>query len=388
MIGFAELLGERLRPRRAEIDEAITACIRRVAVYPVEREDAVYREGQRQTVVALLDYALLGIEGGEDLAGPIPLEAMVQVRRAARAGIGLDAIVRRYIAGNTLLWDFVFEEAYHGDLLGNAAELRYVHAMLASLFDRVFVAIHDEYVHEIERLAQSHEQRRAECARRLLAGEPVDYRELDYEVVAAWHVGVIGRGVGAARAIRALQARLGCDSLHVTPDDENVWAWLGGRRKPNVDDVERMLPTTLSADVSLAVGEPAQGLEGWCTTHRQAQEALLVSLRAPKALTRYADVALSASWLQDATKAQWLMDAYLSPLDDCGRSSPSLRPTLRAYFAAGRNASVAARTLRVSRRTMRNRMLIIERALGNRLNENQAELELALRLHELHGEDP
>jgi DNA-binding PucR family transcriptional regulator len=56
---------------------------------------------------------------------------------------------------------------------------------------------------------------------------------------------------------------------------------------------------------------------------------------------------------------------------------------LLEYFAAGRNASAAASALNVSRRTMRNRMDLIEQALGAILVKHQAELELALQLENL-----
>jgi DNA-binding PucR family transcriptional regulator len=100
-------------------------------------------------------------------------------------------------------------------------------------------------------------------------------------------------------------------------------------------------------------------------------------------LTLYADIALLVPWLRDDTRAQWLVEMHLSPLDNHRCSGATLRKTLREYFAAGHNASAAARALYISRRTMRNRMVLIEGSLGPLLHTHQAELELALRLDEL-----
>jgi sugar diacid utilization regulator len=151
-----------------------------------------------------------------------------------------------------------------------------------------------------------------------------------------------------------------------------------------VGDVKRLLSATWPDGVSLAFGETAEGLEGWRLTHWQAQSAWLVALRRPQRFTHYADVALLAPWLQPDIHARWLVNTYLSPLDNQKVPGATLRTTLHHYFAAGRNASAAASGLRVSRRTMRNRMNLIELALGASVVErHQAELELALQLEQL-----
>lgn len=53
------------------------------------------------------------------------------------------------------------------------------------------------------------------------------------------------------------------------------------------DDAEylvglRAAITGVGGGVLLAVGEPAQEVEGWRLSHRQAQAALLVALRSPR----------------------------------------------------------------------------------------------------------
>ena len=59
------------------------------------------------------------------------------------------------------------------------------------------------------------------------------------------------------------------------------------------------------------------------------------------------------------------------------------RKTLRAYFAAGRNAATAAAALGVDRHTVERRLNSIETRLGRQLHTCHAELEVALRLEEL-----
>jgi DNA-binding PucR family transcriptional regulator len=220
---------------------------------------------------------------------------------------------------------------------------------------------------------------------RLLAGAPVDTEALRYELDAV-HVGLIAVGAKAKESVRALAGGLGRELLSVSPDEDTVWAWLGGRRALEVADIERVLMAREPTAVSLAVGGPGSGIDGWRLTHRQAEAAMLVAQRRPQTLTRYADVSLLAAVLRDSELASSLVEVHLSPLDG-HRDSAASRETLRAYFAAGCNAATAAAALRVDRHTVERRLHTIETRLGCQLQSCRAELEVALSLEEL-GEPP
>jgi DNA-binding XRE family transcriptional regulator len=373
---------ERLRSRRVEIEQAIFARVRDELPDPLGGEDAEYVAGLAETVTAVVDYGLTGIEQGEEWSGPVPPAAVAQAHRAARGGVALETVLRRYVAGHALLGDFVTQETAQGGFPDKGDALRSVQSTQVSLLERVMDSIADEYTRESERTRRSPEQRRAERVRRLLAGGPVDTAELHYEL-DAWHLGVIATGAGAWRAVRGLAAGMDRELLSVPCGQETVWAWLGGPRSLAGTDIERISAGERYVGTLLAVGEPRRGLGGWRLTHRQAQVALSVALREPRRLTRFVDVALVAPWLQNEAMAQSLVDVFLAPLDDRGCSGATLRETLRAYFDAGLTASAAAKTLGISRRTMRNRLEMIEEGLGSMLHKRQAELELALRLDAL-----
>lgn len=372
---------ERLRSRRAEIEETIFAHVRDAVPDQIGDEDVEYAVGLRAAVSAAVDYGLIGIERGADWEGTVPSAVILQAERAARAGVGLDTVLLRYIAGYTLLTDFVMEEAERSN--GDGGMLRYLRRRQATLLGRLTSAIADEYRRELERSERSPEQRLAERVQRLLIGEPADSAELGYEL-DAWHLGVIAIGANAEQAVRGLAAELGRRPLVVSRGKETVWAWFGDQRKPAVADIGRLLLAKSRTDVSLTIGEPGRGVNGFRLTHRQAQAALRVALRRPQWLTRYADVALLAFALRDEALARSLVDIYLSPLDTSRRSSPVLRQTLRAYFAAERNASSAAAALGVTRHTVENRMRKVEDRLGRLLSTCLAELEVALRLEDCH----
>jgi hypothetical protein len=311
--------------------------------------------------------------------------ALEQAQRAARAGVPLDTVLRRYLTGHTLLEEYVMEEADRGErdgwALNQREALRGALRAQASALDRLLQAITAAYGNELQGVERSPERRRNEWVKRLLDGGAAGDSELDYKF-DAWHLGVIAVGTGAAQAVGELAVGLDRRLLSVPQGERSVWAWLGGPRSFDMTALQR----GLSAGVSFAVGEPARGLDGWRLTHRQAQAALVVALRRngiPPTLTRYADVALLASALKDEMLASTLTGVYISPLEDSRDSGPVLRETLRAYLAAERSVSSAAARLGVVRKTVENRLRAIEEKIGRTLHPCPPELEIALELDEL-----
>jgi hypothetical protein len=396
----------RLRARRDELVREIFARVSGDAFESAGTDDLEYMEGLRATVATTVDYSLQGIEHGEEWAGPIPVLALEQARRAARVGVSLDTVLRRYVLGSSLLEGLVMEEADHRDLPGVRGALR----AQASVLDRLLRAITAEYGKGLARAGRSPEQRRYEQVRGLLDGGAGEDAGLDYDL-GGWHLGVIATGAGAAPAVRSLAGGVDRRLLSVAQGEQSVWAWLGGRDRFAFVDVERVLAGTAAGAVGVglaavagegamfALGEPARGLAGWRLTHRQAQAALLVALRRnaiPPAgiprnaipptqvtFTRYADVALLATALKDVTLARALVEIYIEPLEDSRGGGRVLRETLRAYFTAERNATSAAAALGVVRNTVDNRLRTIEERLGRALHPCPAELEVALELAEL-----
>lgn len=371
-------LTRRLQARCPAIEEAIFAHVRRVAPNPAGiKEDPEYIAGMRAAVTAIVDYALTGIEQGEEWSGPIPSSAVAQAHRAARDGVSLDTVLRRYVFGDRVLGEFVMDEVESLP----PQTLRHIFRAQGSLLDRLMTSIATEYRQETERTQRSPEQRRAHRVQKLLAGEPVSTADMDYEL-DGWHLGVIATGAKAEETVRSLATKLGRQPLLVSRG-ETIWAWLGGSQRLVLADVGRLLTAKGRSDVCLTIGEPRKGLHGFRVTHQQAQAAQAIALRRPQLLTRFADVTLLALALRDEALSRSLVDIYLTPLDNTRKGSPALRTTLRAYFAAERNISSAAARLGVARQTVESHINTIEIRLGRRLPTCVAELETALRLEEL-----
>jgi hypothetical protein len=380
---YAEIV-ERLRTRHAEIEQAIYLRIQDAIPDSVGGRDSEYQTGMRAAIAAAVDYGLEGITHGPEWSGPIPLAAATQARRAARAGVSLGTVLRRYVAGHRRLGEFVAEEVDRAGLASHGPALQHLRRTQEALLEQVTAAIEHEYDEERERAARSPEQRRTDILHRLLAGEPVGpaaLAELNYELDDAWHLGVIATGANVKKTLERLQAGLGCRLLSLPSGEDTVWAWLGGRRKLSPADLERALSKGVA--VSLALGEPRRGIDGWRQTHQEAQAALLVARRRPHGVTHCADVPLEAALLLNETLARLLTETYLAPLDGMRNGGQTARETLRAYFQYGRNVSSAAFALGVARRTVENRLHQIEQRLERPLQACLTALDVALRLEAL-----
>ena len=331
---FLLALAARLRARRDELVAAIFAHVRETVAEPLLDGDVELVAGLGEVIAAVVDAGIESIERGQRWSEPVPQAAVEQARRAARSGVSLNTVFRRYLAGHEFFWDRVMEEADHSDVSDDQRVALLSRAWMAqmSFFDRLIDSISEQYMQESRRATWSSAQRRAELVQDLLAGRTIDARRLDYDLDAL-HIGVIATGAGAEDALRRFATRLDRRLLPIARGQETVWAWLGGRQEIPAPALERALRATAGADVALALGEPASDVAGFRRTHREAQAAFEIARRrgCGPGVTRYADVALVALALQDEDISNSFIEIYAKPLDDDGDDA-KLRETLRAYF--------------------------------------------------------
>ena len=378
-------LAERLRQRRGEIEQEVLTRVNAIADSSAAADPA-YVQGLRGAVEAALDFSIAAVEQPGEREPPIPVALLAQARSAARNGVSLDTVLRRYFGGYSLLSYFLVEEAGKEALLGGA-ELQQVLARQAGILDRFLRAVSEEHARESEALASSSTQHQARRIERLLAGEIVDTSAIGYEF-DGWHLGLIAAGPDAQEALRELARALGLNPLLLKRDEGAVWAWLGARRRPDSSLAKASAEAGWPAEALLAIGEPGEGIAGWRLTHRQAAAALPLARRSPAAVVRYAEVALLASTLQDDLLVTSLRRLYLEPLEAERDGGKALRQTLRAYFAAERNVSSTAMALGVHWQTIKNRLKTVEERVGRPLMSCASALELALALESIDIRDP
>jgi hypothetical protein len=354
--------------------------VRLAAISEPQRSAPGYSEGFRAAVSAALEYLLVAVERPQRSSLQPPTAVLRQAETAARTGATLETVLRRCFAGYTLFGDFLIEEAEDGGLLQSGA-MKQVLRDQASSFDRLVAAVTLEYTREAGRCSESVRERRAKLVEQLLAGEPGNPAELAYDFDAQ-HLGLLAKGIGAGQAVCDIAKSLDRRLLAVERLEGVVWAWLGSRRDISPAELQRLLSSDWPSGITVAIGEPTEGLSGWRLTHQQALAALPIAASSPHASVYYGDVALLASAIQDDLLAASLRTRYLAPLVAGRDGGAALRETLRAYLAADRNISSAAAMLGVNRRTVANRIRAIEERLNCPLRVCAAEIEVALRLAE------
>jgi len=139
-------IAARLRARRGEIERAALARVYGISE-PASDSDPEYLSGLRGAVAEAVEYGLVAIEGGEEGEPPVPTALLSQARLAARNGVTLDTVLRRYLTGFTLFSDFVMAEADAEQLSGDVS-LHRVLQVQGSRFDRVVAAVTEEYNRE------------------------------------------------------------------------------------------------------------------------------------------------------------------------------------------------------------------------------------------------
>jgi PucR C-terminal helix-turn-helix domain/GGDEF-like domain len=373
------VLAQRLRDRLPELRSAVATRVYAISD-PHEVADPAYLEGLNAALAAAVDYRLAVLEVGERRAPAVPEVLLAQARLDARDGIALETVLRRYFAGNSLVGDFLAEEAERAEV--GSSELRRLLAEQATLGDRLIEAVSAEHARESASRPSSAAERRRELVKSLLAGELVDHSELGYDL-DGHHLALMARGQGAEKLMRALAERVDRRLLIVQREEEPRWAcWLGGRAPLDPAEAVAALRDLAPSGVFVSLGEPGEELGGWRFSHRQAKAALPVAERRGEPVLRYGDVAVLAAIGRDDLLETSLRRLYLEPLERGREGGKVARETLRAYFEAERNISSTAAALGVDRRTVRNRIGAIEELLGRPLRGSLADLEIALRLDE------
>lgn len=371
--GLDELL-QRLYRRRFELEEAVRTRVYAIAD-PNEAEDPVYLHGFQTALHAATEFAFAAARD-EERVPPVPPALLIQARLAAFSGVSLDIVLRRYLAGYTVLHDYFVDEA---DATLDGAVLKRLLRNHAMTFERLLAAVSEEYGREAPRQPLTLAKRRAEQVRRLLDGEIVEGSMFDYEF-EVHHLGIFLFGSESPQALKDLARSTDSRLLWVEADSGSTWAWLGSRNPLDVSEVQGHVREEWRGRFPLGLGEVAEGLAGWRLTHQQAKAAFKVSLRRREPTVRYREVALLASALGDEVLSTSLRHLYLDPVSQGGTDGGVGAETLRAYFEAGGKISSAAAALGVNRNTVTERLRTIETRLGSTIASCSAELEVALKL--------
>jgi hypothetical protein len=265
-------------------------------------------------------------------------------------------------------------------LLSHALE--YLCVIQEELLEQFRAVVEEEQGHEP--VKRTLEQVRGELVYGLLLGDAslAEIDRLGYKLEDAWHLGIVATGAGAVHALKGCGVRLGRELLLV-PHGRQVWAWLGGSCQVEPTDVQQVISKDGHAEVSLACGEPSEGIDGWRLTHHQARAARRVAVYNRQRLTWYANGPLLAAALRDETLSKSLRQKYIAPLASLQNEGEEMRRTLRAYIDADCSSTSAESILQVRRHTVARRVRAAEQRIGRTIRDCLPELDVALRLEEI-----
>ena len=367
--------------------------------------DAQVTQQTVDTITAIITgFARMVLRGEDPQDMVVPAEPLEYARSFVHRGIDRHLLVREYRLGHEELRrvceGVVAEQSLEGEALATVRE-----ALSAAQFgydDVLGSRVLEEYESERARWARSAEKLRHETVTAILAGEPVDAQhaggvlryplELAHVAIVLWNEASDDGLVAEDRlraAARELATRAGCQSSLVMPASTLVtWAWLGFHAAP---DEQRMaaLPEPRRADcISLAVGEPANGIAGFRSSLSEALGARRIAKLAKTragTVTRWGNVAILGLLSADAERARQFVTRELAPLDADNDAMARLRATLGIYFREGDVIAATAQRLGVHINTISYRLRQCEELLGRPVKQRRFELEAALLLRDRIG---
>ena len=322
----------------------------------------------------------------------VPAAAAAYAQRFAQRGLPLEALLRAYRLG-----DHRFIQWFLGALSEQArtpAELRAaadeVVAFTVAYIDRISEALIDIYAEERRLWSQRTDAARAAQVRAVLHDQAMDESTAEImtgHAMSPWHVGLVA-WVDAdhpdaeriiERATSVLRRAEERSPLVVPTDVHTLWSWVSWPSSDVdlgvIDRVVEQCP-----EVTIAVGEPAAGLEGFRATHREALRARNVAETAqPHAtITRFGEVRLSALLAENLDDLRAWVARTLGELARDDEDTARLRETVRTYLETGGSATETAERLHVHRNTVRYRLQKAEEVRGRPLDDDRVGVEVSL----------
>jgi hypothetical protein len=320
--------------------------------------------------------ALSVIRVPHEFPATLPASSVRMVRLAVRRGTALADVLRSYRLGHAVFQDHVFR---HAERTGTSIEaVRRITEALFAYYDWAIPAVAAEYAREqanVPERGDPGQLRRIERALNATAPDDLGY-DLDQT-----HIALVVESADGARLVDALADGLGVQRLiGVTPEGV-TWAWIGADGV-RVDDVVRRLHDTIGTGHA-GLSEPEAGPHGFIGAHRKALIALRLGLMRDIRVSGYRDVALEALAFGGEDIALDFARAELGRLAEGSRRIAILRETVQEYFAQGSSTAATARTLGIAERTVTYRLRRAEELIGRPVSERRADLETALRLHDV-----
>ncbi len=347
--------------------------------------------------------ALLTLVGVSAAAAPASEATLEGIREFVHRGIPLEQVLRGLRIGHAATTEAFLSACSDGvDPKVAVEEVRAISHDLFAYVDELSDAMVRAYLVEHEAWSTSAAAARAEIVHSLLrdavAVDPGESsRALGYDLrrthqaVVAWSDSPDSGPALQAAAVGALRARGATATLVVPVASGRLWAW-GAVDGTHWAGSWEVLAEALSRQgMQAAFGTPAEGVEGFRRSHREAvrgegiERLRRAAGKTPRHATRYADIAVVALLATDLAVAAEFVHRELGGLAARTAAMAALRTTLYHYLDAERSLVDVARRLHVARGTVTYRVNRAQEVLGHELDGRLA-LHAALALAEELGD--
>ncbi|MBL1098436.1 PucR family transcriptional regulator [Streptomyces coffeae] len=328
----------------------------------------------------------------------LPAETVEATRSGVHRQLTLAAILRSYRLGHATVWQWMFDRitARASGAPQQAVALELASTWLFAYHDAAVTQTERQYTAEREAWMRSAVAARAEAIEAILAGRERDQRRaavrLRYDL-NRHHVGLIAWGIEAASDIGAHSAveqvvaatakAVGADTTLTHPlGPQTHAAWLS-RATPFTDTDLDPARLATPAGVRIALGDPAQGLDGFRRTHIEATHTRrVVMLAEPNGapVTRYRNVAVAALGTVDPEQARTFVIRVLGRLADDDEGTFRLAMTLASYLDENCSRTRTAERLTIHPNTVTYRVQQAKRILGRGIDSDTLDLQVALAL--------
>jgi hypothetical protein len=343
-------------------------------------------------------------EGDDPRSVQPPPEAIGYTKEYVIRGLDLSLMQRAYRTAQGVFGGIVLERlrAATDDPDHLAEAMSFFNAWIFAYVEAIERRLTDVYMSEHEQWVRGAAAVRAAEVRALLGGTaPADAAavslRLGYEL-DRFHLGFVvwseatGERPGDAgslfaameSAAAAVAKSLGAGAPLTVAEGRHLACWVG---RPSAPDLKRLrFPRTAGRGLSVAVGTPAHGVEGFVLSHDEALLARRVAqLRGVSAgsVAAYPDLALEALLADDLAAVRRFAERELGDLAAGDDATVRLAATLAIFLEEGASFVGAARRLGVHANTVAYRVRRAEALLGRPVTERQLELRVALRLARL-----
>lgn len=318
-------------------------------------------------------------------AGPEPMVIARELVRRGLNAVSLDA----YRVGEGVAWRRLMEIAF--DLTSDPDELHELldvcSRSISSYLDATLALIAAQIEVERNELTRGTHAERRQTVALLLDGAPIPRQRaehrLGYALTGPHTAAVIWSSEPDAdasrldRVVEAFGQAVGVvRALSVLASTATRWVWVSGSVPT---DTEAMLQSIrpVGADIRIAVGPTADGVEGFRRSHFDAllTQQMMTRLRSPQQLAFFADVELVALVTADADRAAGYVKRVLG---DFEFADPETQESVRTFIDEQCNASRAAARLYVHRNTLLRRLARADELLPRPLAECTVKVAVAL----------